>query len=813
MWRNRIKIAFRNLWKHRGFSLINISGLALGMACCFLIMLYVGHESSYDRFHPELDNLYRIEYRVALGEEINASRIPPTIEPALSEYLPDLDASARFYGRNLSVVNPESNDQFELDQVFFADTGALRVFHFDFVEGDPGSALHTPKAVMVTEETARQLFGTTHAIGKELSLAGEPGFRVTGVVKSWPNNAHLAFNMILPFDASIDVEPAYARERTRSILEGNWIATHSYTYVRMLPQHDVDRINGQLKDLIQAKGYDNLKDKQTFYLMPVKDLHLNSEGGPEPAGNSDYLFLFGCIGLLTLCIACINFINLSTAQSLTRAKEVGVRKVLGAGRGALVGQFLGESMLLTGISFLLALLFTFIALPHLNNLTELEIPWHSLQEPKMVGMMALILVLTGLASGIYPAFFVTKFKPVSVLRGRTTGGQPGNAWFRKGLITIQFLAAIAFIAGAMVVYLQLNYLETRPLGFQQQLVVNLPLSSDNNVNAVFRPGDETLRERMNAFDASLSENPKVIAVTQASQAPGLGAIARNVWNAHVPQEDNFYARILSVDYDYVETFGLEVVAGRDFNADFGTDHLTGFMANEAAVRVLGYTNADDAIGKQITLEGKEGTIVGVTSDFNFSSLRDAVGPLIMEVRPGAFATFSVVLQNGQLNETLAFLEEKWTAFFPEKVFEYTFLDDALGQLYTSERRLSSMIGYFAFLAIFISCVGLLGLAALLTKQRFKEIGIRKVLGASVSQILGLISKDFLILIGLSLIVAAPLTWYMLKDWLSEFAYRIDFPWWVILVSGLTVLLVAFLAVSSQSLRAALSNPVDAIREE
>ncbi|MCB0668225.1 MAG: FtsX-like permease family protein [Saprospiraceae bacterium] len=318
---------------------------------------------------------------------------------------------------------------------------------------------------------------------------------------------------------------------------------------------------------------------------------------------------------------------------------------------------------------------------------------------------------------------------------------------------------------------------------------------------------------MNAFDESLTINPKVLAVTQSYQAPGLGAVARNVWNDHVPQSENFFPRILAVDYDYSETFGLEIIAGRDFDVSFGTDHLSSFLINEQAVNALGWESPEAAIGGQMVLEGKEGQVVGVMKDFNFNSLRNEITPLVMEVRPGAFAWFSVKIANSEIPQTLKFLEEKWKEFFPEKVFEYQFLDESINDAYTAETRLSSIIGYFSIIAILISCIGLFGLSAFVTRQRFKEIGIRKILGASVPQILRLLSKEFILLIGISMLIALPVTWYLLKDWLTGFAYRIDFPWWVPIFTGFVVMLLAFLTVSAQSLKTALSNPIEAIKEE
>lgn len=814
MFKNQLKIAFRNLGKNKAISIINIIGLSVGMTCFFLALIYCYHEINYDQFHPDKERIYQVKYQITLAEEINQARIPPTIGPQLMNYFPEIESAARFYGRSISVEIPESEAQFELDQVYFADSNATEIFTLDFLRGNEKDPLYAPKAVVLTDETALRLFGTIDAVGKTLRLAGADGFHVVSVVRAWPDNAHLEFSMLLPYEAMLDVEPEHARTITKSVLENNWIATHSYTYVRLRPNTLPEKINARFKDFILEYGDERFRDKQTFSLLSITGIHLDPvDGEPKPSANTNYLYLFFTVGLLTLLIACINFINLSTANSMARAKEVGVRKVLGAQRSLLISQFLGESVLLSFIAFIFSLSLTYLALPTLNFLTGLEISFLD-QRPVLFGIYFAVFLLAGLLAGSYPAFFVTRFQAVNILRDSLNLGQkPGGAWLRRSLIIVQFLAAIGFIGGTIVCYLQLEYLRNQPLGFDKDLIVNLPLNSGNNINAVFRPGDATQRQRMNSFDESLLSNPKVLAVTQSYQAPGLGAVARNVWNEKVPQSENFFPSILAVDYDYVETFGLEVITGRDFDVSFGTDHISSFLINEQAVKAMGWENPEAALGGKMVLEGKEGQVVGVLRDFNFNSLRNEITPLVMEVRPGAFAWFSVKIANEEIPATLQFLEEQWKEYFPEKVFEYQFLEESLNDAYLAETRLSSIIGYFSGFAILISCFGLFGLSAFVTRQRFKEIGIRKILGASVAQILRLLSKEFMLLIGISMIIAVPATWYLLKDWLTGFAYRIDFPWWVPISTGLAVMFLAFITVSAQSLRTALSNPIDAIKEE
>lgn len=815
MFPNQLKVIFRNLQKNKSFVLINIFGLSLGMACCFLIILYCWHEFNYDTFHKDGDRIYRVMYSLETASASKMSRIPPTIGPVLEDYFPEIEKASRFYPRELSIELPDSREQFELEDVFFVDSTAVDVFQFDFLQGTPQQALNRPDAIVITDVAARQLFGHTDVLGKSLRLAGEDGFRISGVVKAWPDNSHLAFNMLLPFETMIQVEPEHAREQTQSFIEHNWTATHSYTYVKLKPKQDPKKVDARFKTFVQERGKEPLKDAQAFSLLPIQDIHLYSEGGgPKPSGNLNYLYLFLLMGVLTLLIACINFINLATANSMTRAKEIVVRKLLGARRSLLVGQFLGESILLSFLSFLLSIGITFLALPFVNNLTGIAIPSNALWNPLIFGVFFGIFLLTGFMAGLYPAIYVSRFKPGTVLKsaGNSTS-KAGNEWLRKGLITLQFLAAIGFIAAALTIYLQNRYLTHQPLGFNQELVIGLPLNSANNLNAVLRPGDATLRQRMNTFDEKLLSNPNILAVTQCSQLPGLGGIGRKVWTDSIPESDNFFPRVLSVDYDFVEAFELKLLAGRDFDSSFGTDHISAFVINEKTMTRLGWQSPEIALGQEMELEGKKGTVIGVLQDFHFESLHAEINPLVLEVRPGGFGYFAVRVENTNVGETINFLSAQWKTAFPEKGFEYTFLEDSLKDIYQAEERLAAIISYAAFLAIFIASFGLFGLAALLTQQRFKEIGIRKVLGASVSQILALISKDFIKLIALAMIIATPLTWLLLKDWLADFAYRIEFPWWATIASGLAVMLIAFLTVSTQSIKAAWSNPVDAIKNE
>ncbi len=816
MFKNYLKIAFRNLGKRKIFAAINVFGLALGMTCCFLIVQYVWHETNYDTFHKDGDRLYRVAYHINFSNEMTLAAIPPAFATQLEENFPEMETFARMYPRDVSVTVVDTDKQFEIEQAYFADSTITDVFDFDFIHGDEATALDRPFSVVLTDKIANQFFGTTDVIGKELRLAGANNFRVTGVVKDWPEQAHTEIKMFVPYKNMADVEPAYMRDIVLSVLERNWTASHSYTYVKLKANQNLAAVNEKFAAYIDKYGTENTKSKQAFSLFPVKDIHLESEMGIEqkPTVSWDRIYLFIGIAIITLLIACINFINLTTASSLTRAKEVGVRKVLGAGKGALVGQFLGESVLLSFFAFLISLIFTALAMPTMNGLTALNLVFAPWETPLLfLGFIAIFLV-AGLLAGGYPAFYVSKFQAIASLKGsKGNTGNTGGAYLQKALITIQFLATIAFISGAAIIYMQLNFFRNQPLGFEQELTLQVPIDSRTNLNAAFRGGDATLRQKMNTLDEVLLQNPKIKAVTQCSRAPGFGAVGRRVWNEHVPNEAAFTAGVNAIDYDYVETFGLEIVAGRDFDLSYGTDHLNSYMINEKGATTLGWESPEAAIGQPIFESGREGVIVGVLKDYHFSSLQQQIQPLLFRVNPGEFGNFIVRINNGDIPATISFVQDKWKEFFPEKAFEYEFLDQALDDSYAAEERFGNIITYFAWIAVLISCFGLFGLAALLTQHRFKEIGIRKILGASVSQIISSLAIDFLKLIGLAMILALPLVWYFMDNWLQDFAFRIDFPYWVPFVVGLGVVVLAFLTISSQTLKAALSNPVKALRYE
>jgi putative ABC transport system permease protein len=819
MLQNYLKVAIRNLLKNKTFAIINALGLAIGMACCFLILLFLQHEFSYDSFHENSDRIYRINYGADFaGDGLVIAACPPPIAPLMQDNFSGVEQVARMYGRQVSVSTKDPNgnalNKYEINNQFFADSTVLDVFTFDFIQGNPNTALDAPSSIILTDEMAIQFFGTEDALGKVIYLEDTYPFTVTGVVRKFPENSHIQFNMIAPYVDMFNTAPEQSRTAMRNNLSSNWVISHSYTYVLLEEGAQSEDVNKGFPALLEKFGNPNVRDGQNFTLVPITDIHLNSTAGsePTPTANLTFLYIFLAIGLITLLIAAINFVNFSTAGSLGRAKEVGVRKVLGARKSTIAGQFLGESMILSFIGFLISLILIRLALPYMNDLTDRVLSFDILNNWTLAALFFGIFILAGLLAGSYPAFFVTRFKPVSILRGKGFSSIPKGVYIRKALITIQFIATIALIGGALGIYKQIQYLQSQPMGFQSDYMLNVPLFSPQ-LNSIFGGVDGDLRQKMNSFEEELLKNPKVESTTLSSTVPGQGAPRRNVQGEHITAEDNMFITCNSVDYDFLETYELELVAGRSFDKEMGTDHQNAFILNERAVADMRWESPDDAIGKRLLREGKEGTVIGVVKDFHQTSLHQPIIPLVMDVQASIFTNFSIKISSENIPASLKFIEETWDDFFPQKVFEYTFLDESIANLYQAETRLGQIIGYFAFLAILISCFGLYGLVAFAAAQKTKEIGIRKVLGASIPSILTMLSKEFVFLILIAGCIALPLAYYGLSQWLTNYPYNIGIGAWLFFVPIIGVLVIALLTISYQTIRAAIANPVKALKHE
>jgi putative ABC transport system permease protein len=815
MFKNYLTIALRNLGRQKGYTLINIAGLATGMACCFLILLFVSHELSYDKFQAKADRIYQLEYEAGFGgNPVKIATAPPPIAPLLKDFFPEVETVARVYFRNASlqavIPNRTVADKYEEEDFGFADSTLLNILSFDFTAGNPKTALNAPFTIIISDEIAEKYFGKEEALGKTLLFDGRHPMKVSGVFRKYPDNSHIHPHFFANYETMFATSPEGAREN----LPQNWVISHSYYYILLKPGQSAHAVNARFPAFLEKYGNPQLRKDQKFSLIPLLDIHLRSEAQNqvEPIGDITYVYVFIGIALITLLIACINFINLATASSLRRTREVGVRKVLGAYRWQLIWQFLGESLLICLIAFILSLVLVAIGLPFLNEITDRQLSLYDLVNWRILTGFVAVFILTGLVAGSYPAFFVSGFQSVVSLKGSSLPSKAGGVGLRKVLVVMQFAVSIALIAGALVAFQQLHYLRNRPMGFEKEYTLVVPLFSAN-LNNIFGGVDPQMRSKTNSFEELIAQNPRITSSTLSAGTPGNGAIRRGTVPEGFTQEDNLFIAGMPVDYDFLSSYGLELVAGRDFSKEYGTDHLQAFIVNEQAVKQFKWGSPEEAIGKTINREGKDGKVVGVVKDFNYISLQLPIESFIFDVNPSLFNTFSIKIQSDHIPETVAYLERQWNAFFPEKAFTYTFLDEDINQAYNADQRLGRIINYFAFMAIFISGLGLFGLASFTTAQRTKEIGIRKVLGATVPQIVQLLYKDFALLVGISFLIAIPFAWYAANKWLEDFAFRIDVEWWMFALPGLLVIIIALMTVSWQSIKAALIDPVKSLRNE
>lgn len=815
MLKNYLTTAVRNLTRNKTFSAINISGLTGGITCCLLIFIFVTDEYSYDKFQTKKDRIYRVHYLIG---DFNIGRIPPVMVEHIRSYFPEVETAGRMFSRGVSVkvpnMNPGESQRFEEPNVYFADSSIMNIFSFDVIKGSIVDGLRKPFTVILNEGIAHKYFGDENPIGKQILMEGNNSFQVAAVVKDFPSNSHIHFDMLVPYDNMYDIELENLRENVKQNFKMNWMVSHSITYVLLKPGSDPVGVDSKFPDFITEKIPESMQKNQSFKLQPLEDIHLNEEiqAQAEPPGSRTFIYIFIAIGILTLLIACINFINLSTARSLQRTKEIGMRKVLGAWKSNLIMQFLGESFVMTIIASALAIGFTIMLLPILNDLTGKELQSEVLYSPSLVMWFAVLFVLTGFLAGIYPAFFATRILPVYSLKGLVSEQNSGGLSFRKGLVIIQFCISMVLISGTLIVFDQLDLLRNKPLGFQKAHLINVPVQSQN-FNNVFGGVDENKRQNMNSFEDALTNIPGVIASTASANAPGIGVVNRNVIPEGFTAEDHILAPVYAIDYDFVETYDIQVKEGRDFSKDFGTDHQNAFLINEFAIMEYNFGSGIEALGKEINVEGKKGKVVGVVENFHFLPLTEPMGPMIMEVNTSQFNVFSIRIHNQNIPATLEAIEKTYNDFFPNESFTHSFLDESLEQGYSTQEQLGTVVGYFALLAILISCLGSYGLIMFIASQKMKEVGIRKVLGASISSRVLLLSTRFVLLGVVAMFISVPITIWAASSWLEEFSYRIDISPLSFVASAIITLLLVLVTISIQSLKTALENPVKALRTE
>jgi putative ABC transport system permease protein len=811
MLRNYLKIAVRNLLRHRLYSLLNVLGLAVGLTVCTLILLWVQDELGYDRFHEHADRIHRVTVEIASADgPMEAPVAAGAIGPTLREDLPEVEAAARLWRVGGNTLIGAGEKRFYEDRFYWADPELFDVFTLPLRRGNPQTALTAPNGVVITGEIAQKYFPDEDPIGKMIRVGDAEEYQVTGLLEEIPANSHIRFDFLgsassTRIDEQLDEQAFLAR----------WTAVRYRTYLKLREGSDPAPVEARLNEIVDENVGEILKQFGVgfFYkLQPLTDIHLRSHLMGEVGVNGDiaYVYAFAAIGLFVLLIACINFTNLATARSAGRAREVGVRKVAGAHRRQLVGQFLGESLLICSLALLVTLALIELLLPLFNDLAGKELRLEYASNAWILLAMAGMTLVTGLAAGSYPAFFLSAFEPASVLKGT---GPPAirKARFRSVLVVAQFAISIGLIVGTLIISAQIDYMRSKELGFDEENVVTVPLRTDE------------MRGNWEALRADLLRNPDVLGVGACSDLPGRVGNRRSLWKKGAPQEEVLILAVMQVDYDFVRTTEIEMVEGRGFSREFGTDANGAYLVNQAATKLLG---EGSAVGKEIGEPDNEqpelgdfSPILGVVKDFHFTSLHVPIEPLALELVAdaqgvaGSFEYLAVRIRPGDIPNILASLEEIWNRHAGAAPFEYAFLDEELDELYKADERLGKVLRIFAGLAIAIACLGLFGLASFTAEQRTKEIGIRKVLGASVGNIVLLLSREFTWLVVAANIVAWPAAYFGMREWLQGFAYRVELGPGLFILGGVAALAVAWLTVSWQAVRAAMGNPVDALKYE
>ena len=797
MLKNYLTVALRNLLRQKGYSFINVAGLTVGLASFILIALFVQHELSYDRFHEKADRIYRIVQRqpgnVYLGTDYFAVTPAVLASTLLKEY-PEVKQATAFREQEALLSLGEQNTW---EKGLLADEHFLEVFTFPLLRGEPKTALAQPNSLVLTETLARKLFGAEDPVGRTLRYQQEEdAYTVTGIVADPPDNSSIRFTFI----ASASSNEYYLFDLGENAWQNNSWNTFVVLAEGSTGAGFQAQMPGLVKKYVAREDYDPVKSSQ-YIVQPLRDLHLRSRYnfGIRGQGNITYVYLFSAIGLVILLLACVNYTNLAVARSVGRSREVGMRKVVGAWRRQLVAQFLGESVLMASLALVLAIGLVYALAPFFGRLVERPIQLDFVGNGLLLPGLLLLVVLVGLLSGSYPAFFMASLRPIQVLMGK---GDSRTSKFRvqRLLIVGQYAASIALVACSFVVYQQLRYVQHKELGYNREHVVTVPVR------------DGGVRENYAVIREAWLRDPHVVAVTSSTDLP------TNVQNSQIisgwdgsSEDESLPIYRLDVGHDFLKVFGIELAAGRSFKREAATDGESGYLINETAARAMGWT-PEEAIGKHFVHEEEVRTVIGVVRDFHMHSMHLAIQPLLILLNPDRIWNISAKVRPENLPGTIALFERTVKQFTPYP-FEYRFLDDQFDELYKKEVRLGETFGFFTALALLIASLGLFGLAAFAAQQRTKEIGVRKVLGASVPGIITLLSMDFLKLVGLAFVVAAPVAYFLMHRWLEGFAYRIELGPGVFLLTGGLVVLIAVLTVSYQSVKAALGDPVKSLRYE
>ena len=811
MLKNYLKIAWRNLLKNKTFSIINIAGLAIGLSCFILIALYVLDEISYDRFHQKADRIYRINSQIRMGgSDLRLAVASDPMGATLKKDYPQVEQYARLYASSGSKLIKKGNEFINESRVVHADSTIFEVFTLPIISGNPQTALNEPNTVVISRSAAIKYFGTEEAIGKTIETDDNNStlYKVTAVIKDIPRNSHFHFDFLFSMDnVSYDF--------------GNYLSHNFHTYLLLRPGVDykafeknfiqyIDKyILPRAQHLMQIKSmkdWEKSGNKLEYTLLPLTKIHLYADFFAELGTNGDiqYVYFFAVVAIFILLIACINFMNLSTARSASRAKEVGIRKVLGTEKKSLIKQFLTESTLVAIFSLLLAILIASLALPLFNDISSKTLTIQSLLDIRILPLLIALPFVVGLVAGCYPAFFLSSFQPIQVLKGKINAGFK-RSFFRSALVVIQFVISIFLIIGTIVVYSQLDYIQTTKIGFNKDQVLVIH-------------GTGALSNNAKAFKNEVLNMPGVVSGTLSGYLP-VSESSRNDRSyskeAVMDGKNSFNMQTWGIDYDYLATFGMEIIAGRNFSPDFGSDS-TAIIINETTAKILGYT---DPVGQKLYAPNEDDpsrpeifNIVGVVRNFHYESLKQTIFPLCFRLDNSPWlASFKV--KTTDIQSLVKQIESKYKAMAPSLPFSYRFLDESFDNMYRTEQRVGQIAISFAVLTILIACLGLFGLVTYMAEQRTKEIGVRKVLGATVSNIVNMLSKDFLKLVIVSAIFAVPLGWWVMNKWLQDFAYRVDIGWWIFFVAIGIAVFIALCTVSFQAIKAAIANPVKSLRTE
>ncbi|MEP6513432.1 MAG: ABC transporter permease, partial [Parafilimonas sp.] len=804
MIKNYFKIALRNLWKNKIFSIINIVGLATGLCCFLLITIYVLDELNYDRYNKNAQRIFRISSDIKFGGgELHSSQTSDMMGSLLKKDYPDVEEYTRIYNNNGNKLIKKGNEYINEANVAHVDSTFFSIFALPAIAGDTKTALKEPNTVVITESAARKYFGTTtDAIGKsvETNDKGQTVYKITAVIKDIPQNSHFHFDFLFSMK-NVDYQ------------WGQLTSHNFHTYLLLKPGTDYKELEKKFSQYIdkyvlpEAKQYMQISSMEDFkkagnkldYLLtPLTNVHLYSDYSFElsPPGNIHYVYIFSAVALLILLIACINFTNLTTARSANRAKEVGIRKVLGTERKNLITQFLTESILMAVLSLVIAVVLAYFILPVFNEIAAKSMHINILFSPLILPILVALPFVVGIMAGSYPAFYLSAFKPIRVLKGKLQQGSKRGG-LRNLLVVFQFATSIFLIIGTIIIFRQLNYIQTKNLGFNKDQVL---IINDAYV----------LKKNSDAFKNEVIQMPGVISGTLSGYLPvSQSARNDNTYSKEtvMDSKNGINMQTWNTDYDYLKTMGIELKSGRNFSKDFGTDS-TAVIINETTEKFLGY---NDPIGKNIyTVPDASGkttayTIIGVAKNFNYESLHQPIGPLAFFLRKSTgLASFKVKPDN--ISSLIKSIESKWKSLAPGMPFSYRFLDDSFSNMYSAEQRVGKIALIFSILAILIACLGLFGLATFIAEQRTKEIGIRKVLGASVNGIVQLLSKDFIKLVIIAFVIAAPFAWWAMNRWLQDFAYRINISWWIFLLAIGIALIIALATISFQAIKAAIANP-------